>query len=525
MSRERLPAIAAFGLLAFVYLLNPASYDLWNPNEPLRAQAAREMLRSGNLLTLTLNDQPYYDKPPLWYWTVALCSWPAGDVTETSARLPSILAVLGLFVLVARWVGGARGLLAAAILCTSPMLLIHPYLGRAANMDGLLCLLTTGSVLAFWRGRWVAAGLLCGLAILTKGIPGLLVPAIGFAAGVWAFKGSAARAAGALGLGLAVTALWYVPAALAGGEAFVNATLVDHIFRRVTEPRSHQRGPFYFLTTFPIHFFPWILLLPAAWLAGRRRADDPTAAACAWTVLIGLAAFSVSGSKRELYILPLFPFAAILVARYLQSVPDRRPMAVVGTVIGLAALAAPPAAPFAIATFGEDFAAAELSALEESVRVPLLWTSGVLLAPAALAAAFWARRTGTPAAWALSLCGFWAVAAIPVHQRLFPAFDAVESARPAAALMKQHARPGERWVQFRIEDHGLIFYADHPMEIRRGGDSHECEIFSGPAPILCLTTHEGLGRITATAAPRAVTVLGHTAIGSKRPLVLVRWTP
>ena len=181
---------ATFALVALAYAFRPAAYELWNPDEPRRAQVAREMLRSGDLLLLTHGGESYYDKPPLYFWLVAAISWPFGDVTETTARLPSILSVLGLFVLMfeflrRRFERPETSLLAALITVTAPMMLIHPYLGRAANIDMLLCFLTTASIFAFWKQTWrwtIVAGVLCGLAILAKGPPGLLVPAIGFGA-------------------------------------------------------------------------------------------------------------------------------------------------------------------------------------------------------------------------------------------------------------------------------------------------------------------------------------------------------
>lgn len=540
---------AAVVLLVIAYAFRPWAYDLWNPDEPRRAQVAREMLRSGDLLILTHNGDAYYDKPPLWFWTVALFSWIGGGVTETTARLPSILAALGLFALMALFLRGrclrpGTPILAASILLTSPMLLIHPYLGRAANMDALLCLFTTASIFAFWgsleRDAWswtAVAGALCGLAILTKGPPGLLVPLIGFGAAAWALprRRGIRRLLAAVGIGLAVTALWYVPAALRGGQDFVDATLMGHIVKRVADPRSHQRPWFYFLKTLPMHFFPWVLLLPTALWAMRRRAHRPLMAASVVVAVLTVILFSLSRSKREIYLLPMFPFAAIVVAGLLTGEVPLKPalarwgrnlplglavasVAVVAIALGLLAAGAFPIR-------SGDLSTAELSVLQDGLRAPLALTAAVLLAPVAISLVWALCRAAPAAAHAMALCAFLTLSAIPVHQRLFAALNPTLSARRLARVIRGEARDEDRLVQYRLEQNGLIFYADRFMEIHRSRDTDLAKVFTGDRPILCVTTREGYHRIHEHTGPDGLKPLTRGAIGSKRDLIIFRWTP
>jgi hypothetical protein len=232
-------------------------------------------------------------------------------------------------------------------------------------------------------------------------------------------------------------------------------------------------------------------------------------------------AFSLSGSKREIYLLPLFPFAAIVVARFLERAGAglRWPVAVLGGAVGAAAAAAVGALGWAIGRFGKGM---DPAPLEGAVRLPLAWTCGVLLVPALLAI-FWRRRG--PAPYAFLLAAFLATAAIPIHQRLFPALNPFVSARGAAELLRAHARPGERLLQYRLDDMGLVYYAGRPMEIQRSSTAHVCDLFAGDRPVLCLTTAEGLRRVRDAVAPDPLAELARTAVGSKRDLVLVRWDP
>ena len=64
--------------------------------EPRRALVAREMILTDTWLVSHLNGEPYLAKPPAFSWQIAFFSIVAGEVTETTARLPSALAVLGI---------------------------------------------------------------------------------------------------------------------------------------------------------------------------------------------------------------------------------------------------------------------------------------------------------------------------------------------------------------------------------------------------------------------------------------------
>ena len=93
------PLLALVAFAAFLFALDTSQHDLWPPDEPRYAQVAREMLESGDWLVLRVNGEPYLEKPPLLFWAIAAVSVPFGDITETTARIPSILAGLGTVVL------------------------------------------------------------------------------------------------------------------------------------------------------------------------------------------------------------------------------------------------------------------------------------------------------------------------------------------------------------------------------------------------------------------------------------------
>ena len=111
-----------FGLGLPIFLLGLGSPALYDPHESLYAEIARDMVVRGDWLTPHLNGTRYLDKPPLFYWLIAI-SYTVFGVSEFSARLPIALAGLG-GVLVTWGIGrhlfdGRSGALAGLVLTTS----------------------------------------------------------------------------------------------------------------------------------------------------------------------------------------------------------------------------------------------------------------------------------------------------------------------------------------------------------------------------------------------------------------------
>lgn len=128
-------------------------------------------------------DLGYFDHPPLHAWTVALTTAILGH-TEVAVRLPSILANLGmalvLATLVRRLAGSllgpaARERAAAWTALLATFTPIHAAVGVYATGDALVSLCWSAFVLAAWSavndGRlrsWCLAGLALGFGILAK---------------------------------------------------------------------------------------------------------------------------------------------------------------------------------------------------------------------------------------------------------------------------------------------------------------------------------------------------------------------
>jgi 4-amino-4-deoxy-L-arabinose transferase-like glycosyltransferase len=315
--------------------------NIWIPLEARYALVAREMLDTGSWILPHLGGAVYTDKPPLLFWSIALISALGSGVTECTARLPTALAAVGVCLMTwrlgVRLVSPTAGLLAAFALATSGGFF---WSSRQALPDMLLTLWTTGAYWALWewfagksRPAAMAAGLCMGFATLTKGPVGVILPTL---SGLVYLLGRGPRptlrgwdALLCLGAFLGVTQIWFVPAVVLGGVEYAHATLLHHSLERYVNAWEHTAPWYYYLGAFPAEFLPWTLFLPQALLAGvrRRRHQGQMGgwfALCWLTTILGF--FSISTGKRDIYLLPAFPAAALLVgwhwSRWWRPAPD-----------------------------------------------------------------------------------------------------------------------------------------------------------------------------------------------------------
>ncbi len=320
-------AALLLALTAALLLLRQDQVPLVGPDEPRYARVAVEMSRSGDLVTPTLQGEPWLEKPALYYWMAAAAFRAFGE-TETAARLPSLAAALlltGATALVgARLYGGAAGLHAGFALGTCLLAFVY---GRAASMDMLLAANVTASVglLALaalgMAGRLAipAAFVFAALATLAKGPLGALLPALAaggyvLAARDWRFLRRLASPI-AWALFVLVAAPWYVLVIRAEGRAFVDTFFLDHNLHRFTSAIHRHPGPFvYYVPVLLAGLFPWSGLLVPALAMVRPRANRADLFVLSWLAL-PLLFFSLAGSKLPGYVLPCLPPLALWIGR------------------------------------------------------------------------------------------------------------------------------------------------------------------------------------------------------------------
>jgi 4-amino-4-deoxy-L-arabinose transferase-like glycosyltransferase len=331
--------------------------DPWPADEPRFALVARDMVATGEWLLPRVGGQPYPDKPPLFFWLMAL-GLQASGALRLAFLLPSLLSGVGCAVLIydlgRRLWNRETGLAAGVALLFTVQFV---WQARQAQIDATLCFWTTLGLYGLLRHlllgpqwRWYAVGwAAAGFGVITKGVGFLpllvLIPYAALRPPRWRPRYSAPPSArwliGPLAFLLAVS-VWLVPMLLAARSDPTLAAYRDEILFRQTVDRYanawHHREPFWY---FLVQVIPWMWLPLTAtlpWMIGRwretlRAHDLRIALLLAWVVLVVLF-FSLSTGKRGVYVLPAVPALALACGPYLAHL-TRKPAAQ-RTMFGLA---------------------------------------------------------------------------------------------------------------------------------------------------------------------------------------------
>ena len=319
-------------LLALWLLLTAWLRPLLLPDEGRYGEVARQMWLGDGLVPV-LNGVPFFHKPPLTYW-VNMLGMSVFGPTPFSVRLgPALGAWLmgaALWLTLRRQQGVRRAGVALSVLATTPFFFIG---GQYANHDMLVAGTITAAVLCIYRAvvdgapvlRWLLLGwAFCGLAVLSKGLIGVVLPAI--VVGPWLLAQGRWRDMLRLlnPLGLLVFAAVALPWMLAMQQrytGFFDYFIVEQHFRRFAGTTFNNVQPSYFyLWVLPVLTLPWALWGVAS--VARLRADAKTAGRTTdwrwtgllvWWALVVLAFFSMPASKLVGYIMPaLAPVCALL---------------------------------------------------------------------------------------------------------------------------------------------------------------------------------------------------------------------
>jgi 4-amino-4-deoxy-L-arabinose transferase-like glycosyltransferase len=339
MHRSYLP----FAFLAFycgwLFLYGLGDRDLTSSHEARAAQNAQMILDEQHWLVPRLFDQHLeLQKPPLYYWLVALIAWMRGGIVDAWAvRLPAALSACGtVFCLYGLGVRTGRrlaGWLAALMLASC---LHFTWLAHVGRIDMPLTMVVTMALGAFYLGNrpeavrrlcWHALGytaLAAGLLLkgpIAVALPAVVAGACWFARAGWNWPAHVAQ--------LRATTLWWgIPwMAVIAGPWYLWANVQTHdqlwevffwyhnIERGLGGAEALKAHPWWFyLQHTATDLFPWSLALPAAiyWFWRRRstRRDDDAQQGLLWLAAM-LLFLSCMRFKRADYFLPAYPGLAL----------------------------------------------------------------------------------------------------------------------------------------------------------------------------------------------------------------------
>jgi len=306
-----------------------------------------------------------------------------------------------------------------------------------------------------------------GFGVLTKGPVAVFLPALAFVIYLASQKrlGDVRRMMLPLGavIGLAIVAPWYYFVYRDHGPAYIKAFIVGENLGRYAEAVGEQsRGVLFYVPVMLTDLFPWSLLIPVAlWWAFRERANDVLRLLLTWVAAI-VVFFSFSGTKEDLYILPIVTAEAALIGA----------MVAAGWPLSRAGLAVENAARPALRTYALLVTAAALAvagavmvwAFALSHRFSLQGAAfiggaaivgGVVSAVAAargrsFGAAATIAGTVTVISWCIVLCSL-------------PDFERYKPVKPFAAIIRSRASEGGIVGYYDFALPSMVFYLNRPV--------------------------------------------------------------
>ncbi len=367
------------------------TYDYNTKGEPRESLVALNMLESGNwiLPRNSVGEMAY--KPPFFHWAVAATSAVAGEVNEFTSRMPSAVAFILLTVLTylffTRRSKESTALLTAAIVFTTYELHRQAFNCRVDMLLTFFIVAAMYGLYRWWekgmRSLPLTAILMMSLGTLTKGPIGSLLPCL--VMGVFmVFQSSRStqsnlnsqnnqsnlnsqnnqsnqsnqsnqnsqstlikRFLKAFGwmaligtLSLLLPALWYYAAWRQSGDEFITLMMEENV-GRMTNTMSYQvhEGAWYMNLVYVVSgLLPWTLLLLFSLFSLSRKGLrslphrlsqwSPLTRYAATAVVVTLVFFTIPDCKRSVYLMPLYPFLAYLIARYIERLTGSRPRAV-----------------------------------------------------------------------------------------------------------------------------------------------------------------------------------------------------
>ena len=327
-------------LFYFIFFHNIGNYALMDVDETRYVSMARDMFNTKDFMTLYLNGEYFFEKPPLYFWGECLFFGLFGKVTEFTARFP--VALYGTLTSFLVYFTGRKivsrkfGILSSLILATSLEFVI---LAKFAILDIVVSTmigfsLCFGFITFFVEEQnkkyfWWLFYIFSALAVMAKGIPGFVVPF-----GTMFFASIAAKkfkeifkpvyTLPGIILFLLIVLPWHILMFNLHDPLFYNEYIVKHhLDRFFNSAQVGREQPFWFyFVTLLWGLFPWIgSFLGALFtkfkaikiyvfeeLGNEQKLVYLSGIAFLFTLLF----FSSSSTKLVTYILPVFVPAAFI---------------------------------------------------------------------------------------------------------------------------------------------------------------------------------------------------------------------
>lgn len=307
--------------------------DIWT-QEHRWADIVSTMLAHHDFLHPSLNQVEYYDKPLLSYWFIAGFATLFGKLSTWALRLPSALAglvaIISIYILGNRLKDRSLGLLAGWMLLTTFYFVFWARISSAdmLNMSGILLAVTWYFEKKSMPGflNYLIFGLILVVAALCKGLIAPVMVVLAVLVDLILTNTWRDHLRLSLLIAIVLSALLYfLPfwASAHFGTTNYHENGLTLVWRenvlRYFQPFDHK-GPIYTYFLFlPIYLLPWTVFFIPALLALPKRWKTISVSMrwVHWVVLVFFIFLTLSGSRRNYYVLPLVPFALLMTADWI----------------------------------------------------------------------------------------------------------------------------------------------------------------------------------------------------------------
>ena len=341
------------GVGAFFFLPFIGSIHLFDWDEINFAESAREMIVSGNYSRVMIDFEPFWEKPPLFFW-LQVASMKLFGINEFSARFPNaifgILTLSTLFLIGKRHYDSSFGYIWTFLYLGS--FLPHLYF-RSGIIDPVFNYFIFLSLYFLIRNitrnclkDGLLSGVFIGLAILTKGPVGLLILFLTFLI-YWSIQrfrrvSSVKSILVFTSAALCITGFWFGLEIIENGFWFIS-NFISYQINLLTQPVAGHGQPFYyhfiviFIGCFPIS----VLALPTLFGKCHFSTDLEIERWMRYLFWVVMILFSVVTTKIVHYssmaYLPLSFLAALHIQHLIHT--NEKPLRwIIGFLFGLAGL-------------------------------------------------------------------------------------------------------------------------------------------------------------------------------------------
>ena len=339
-----------FALLLIFLLLNlgQGSWGLSESSEARYAEISREMVLSGDYLHPMLLGIRHYHKPPLTYYLTSL-GYQIFGINEYGARfflsVALILQLLLVFNIGRLLFDDIKIAIASALIYFSfPVILIA---SRNLTTDAYLVTSILAS-LFFWLRYKKSEKIsnlylfytVLGLGFLIKG-PVVFIPLIIFIASWKIIYKEKIRVTLHTVMGLLllvlISASWFL-VLIYNDPSLLNYFWQEQIVNRsISAEKFHRAKPFWFYLVFaPLIGLPWIIFITIDSIKKLKviTAERSIVSVLFFTCTVLIVVFSFFSSKLILYILPIYPFLALLGGYLIMQSSEQMLKIYIGIYIG-----------------------------------------------------------------------------------------------------------------------------------------------------------------------------------------------